>query len=130
MKVERILAGDVMGDHRLVHMHRALRFSGRPRGKMNQRHVLRIRRRNLEIIRSTFHQLVEVMGSARRRVPGFANDQHVFQLRQRCSQVVDLAPLVERGSGDEHAALTDGEALMNRFGAESREKRAEDTAVF
>ena len=46
MKVEGELAGHVMGDDRLMHVHRALGLAGGAAGEMEQRQVLGIGRRD------------------------------------------------------------------------------------
>ena len=52
VQVERVVAGDVMRHHRLVHMDRALGPAGGAAGEMQQRAVLRVGRRDDEIRRS------------------------------------------------------------------------------
>ena len=56
MKIEHVFAGDVMGDDRVVHMDGALGRSGGAAGEMQQRHVLRLRARDFEPVRSGGHR--------------------------------------------------------------------------
>ena len=76
VQVERVMAGDVMRHHRLVHMDRAFRPAGGAAGEMQQRVILRIGRRNDEVGALPVHQAVPVErvghigGSGFRRTPG------------------------------------------------------------
>ena len=48
MKIERKLAGHMMGHDRLMNMHRALGSTGGAAGEMQQREILGLGRRDLE----------------------------------------------------------------------------------
>ena len=61
-------------------------------------------------------------------IADFADEDDVLEAGKGCPDLRDLA-LVEHGRGDEDLAATDGHALVDGFGAERGEERAEDAAV-
>ena len=130
MKVEREAAGHMMRDDGLMHVHRALGLAGGAAGEVKQREILRIGRRDLEIVAGFVHQLMEILGVRNlANLFGAANQQHVLEPGERGSHFGDFA-FVQRDGGHQHAAVADANALTNRFWAEGGEQRAEDVAVF
>jgi len=127
MEVEGKRGGDVMGDDRLVHVHRPFRRAGGPAGEVQQGHVLRGGGRDVELRLGGAHERVEVV-RIRGRVAG-AHDQHVLETWEIAAHLRNPAPAVEGVRGDQHAAVADGQPLRDGFRAEGGKQRAEDAAV-
>ena len=130
VQVERELAGHVVRDDRLVHVHRALRRAGRAAREVQERHVVGCGRSDLVPVRppasSAPSESTPVRQRARR--PVVAGQEHVPQRREALAHGRHLAP-VQGGCRDEHSAVTQADALLDRFGTEGREQRAEHGAV-
>jgi hypothetical protein len=61
-------------------------------------------------------------------LPVVVDQQDMLQMGQALAQPGDLAP-VQRLGGHQHPALTHGQTLMDRVGAERRKQRAHHAAV-
>ena len=92
-------------------------------------HVLRVRRRDFEAITRLDHQFAKVMRAWRRWIIRIADDQNMFEMRKRRSQLADFAPAVEQIRGDQHFPLANRKALLNRLRPEGGKQRAKHAAV-
>ncbi len=108
MKIEGVLAGDVMRDHRLVHMHGALRLARRAGGEVNQRHVFGIGWDRSELLAGCMHHFMKALRVGRRGHVSAADHQNMLERRQRAAQFADLAPLVKRLRRHQHVPFADG----------------------
>lgn len=118
-----------MRQHGLVHVHRALRLAGRAAGEVQERHILRLSRRDRELFCSALHQRSERV-RARGSAHGVAVDQqNVLEPRQGGAPLGNPAPGVQRRRGHQHPAIADGEALLERLRPERGEEGAHDAGV-
>src|SRR5208282_345756 len=118
-----------MRNDSLVHVHRSFGLAGCAAGEMKQSQILGIGRRNLEMAVRLGHQLLKVAGFRNRaNLVRAADQKHVLKSGQLGSQLSHLS-FVKRGCGNEHAAVTNSDPLLNRLRAEGREERAEYVPV-
>ncbi len=113
-------AGGVVGDHRLVHVHRALRRPGGAAGEVQQRHVLGLGRRDLvrrPAPRPSARRGRACRGSGR---PSASTSSTCCEVGQRVAELGDLPP-VERRGGDQHPARAQPQPL--RGPARGRRRR-------
>jgi hypothetical protein len=125
VQVEHELAGDVVGDHRLVDVDRALRAPGGAAREVQKRHVLRIGRRDLKVFVGISHQRAPVERARNAcRLPVLTHENHVIEACQLLTHVRDLAPVQAFGR-DQHLTFADTEPCLDRLWAERGEQRAE-----
>ena len=127
MEVERKAPGDVMRDHGLVHVHRALRPTRGAAGEVQQGHVLGGCRHDLEGLRCRRHRRGEVH-RAGWRTPRAVGEKDVPQAGQLLAPGLDFAP-VQGFRSDQALGVPDRHARLDRLRAEGREQGAEDAAV-
>ena len=127
VEIEREAAGDVMRNHGLVHVHRALRPSRRAAGEVQQGHVLGAGPYGFKGIRCRGHGGGQVR-RARRQAPRAFGQEHLVQARQLLAPRFDLAPIESLG-GDEHLGVADRHARLDRLRPECRKQRGEDAPV-
>ena len=95
VQVERRGPGGVVGDDGVVDVDGALRRAGGAAGEVQQRHVLGVGRRDLELVGGRGQQLVEADASRRRRRRR-ADEHDVVERRERVPQRRHLAAVERR----------------------------------
>ena len=92
MKVERVLAGDVMRHHGLMHMHRSFGLSRGAGGEMNQAPCPPERSAaNVEIFRSAVHQLMKIcVFRTAARPPGLPMTSTCFRAGSKARRLLIL----------------------------------------
>jgi hypothetical protein len=127
MQVEGVAAGRVVGDDRLVHVHRTLRRARRAAGEVQQRRVLRSGRGDLLDRLGPLHQVGQVEGAGLGAAVG-VDKQDVPEVGQVGAHRGDLLA-VQGSRGEQHPPLAEAQPLGHRLGAERGEERAEHAAV-
>ena len=128
VQVEGVLAGDVMGQRRAVHVQRALGRAGGAAGEVQQRGAVGAGRRHREVVAGLVQLLAQVVGAGdAHRATVVVEQQQVFEQRQPLAQRRHLAP-VQRLAGQQHAALAEAQAGLQRLRAEGGKQRRHHAA--
>ena len=124
MQIERELSGDVMGDHRRVHVDRSLRPTGGAAGEVEEGHILRTRALNVEGLRGSVHQHGKAMGAVG-PCSVAVNEDNMAEAAEFVAPGSNFAAVEMLGS-DEQLRLADAHAGFDGLGSERRKERAED----
>jgi hypothetical protein len=96
---------------------------------VQERHVLRVGRRDLKVFVGIGHQRVPVERARHvRGLPLFAHEDQVIETGQLVTDPRDLAPVQAFGR-DQHPAVADAESRLDRLGTEGGEQLAEHAEV-
>ena len=127
VQIERIDAGDVMRDHRLMHMDRALGSARGAAGEVQQGAILGICRRNDEV-RALRLDKCPPVERARRHFRGVifvGHQDDVVELRQLRADRRHLAA-IQCLCRHQHAAVANRQPRRDRFRSERGEQRRDD----
>ena len=129
MQVEHQFAGRMMGNHRLMHVHRPFGRAGGAAGEVQQRGFLWIGRLDAELRARLGQQPGEI-----ERARDFAvviarsRQQYVAQAGQQVEDGDDFS-LVKQRRRDQHPCIAERHARADRLGAEGGEHGAHHAAV-
>ena len=128
MQIERELAGDMMSDDGLMHVHGAFRSPGGAACEMQQRHVCWSRPYRVERV-GCLRQGVRKIDCAGGRIVGTVGQKDMLQARKLVAPRLHFAP-VECLGCDQDFRGPDGHSRLDRLRPERRKQRGEDAARF
>ena len=126
MQVERVVAGDVVGQNSAVDMHRTLGPARGAAGEVQERHVVGVGRWYLEPVRGFRHQAVP--GQRSRCGFAAAEEDDMRKVRKAIADLLDLAA-VQCLAGHEHPSLAHLQAGGDRLGPEGGEQGRHHASV-
>ncbi|MCY1397908.1 hypothetical protein D9M71_129280 [compost metagenome] len=128
VQVEGVPGGDQVGQRRAVHVQRALGRAGGAAGEVQQRGAVGGGRCHRKVVADLVQQLAQVVGVGDlHRAAVVVEQQHMPEQRQLVADCRDLAP-VQGFAGQQHAALAEAQAGLQRLRAEGGEQRRHHAA--